>query len=53
MIRGLFLVFFFIHCLAAMAQPTRWQQHVKYTMDVNTDVTTNRFTGKQKTGIYQ
>ncbi|MBC7851254.1 MAG: M1 family metallopeptidase [Chitinophagaceae bacterium] len=29
------------------AQPDRWQQRVKYTMDVNVDVTTNRFTGKQ------
>ncbi|HVU57996.1 MAG TPA: hypothetical protein VHD83_23205, partial [Puia sp.] len=25
----------------------RWQQHVKYTMDVDMDVTTNRMTGKQ------
>lgn len=30
------------------AQPERWQQHVKYTMDVNMDVSTNRFTGRQK-----
>jgi len=29
------------------AQPDRWQQHVKYDMDINMDVTTNRFTGKQ------
>jgi hypothetical protein len=33
---------------AAMAQPDRWQQRVKYTMDINMDVNTNRFTGKQK-----
>jgi len=33
---------------AAQAQPDRWQQHVKYTMDVNMDVNTNRFTGRQK-----
>jgi hypothetical protein len=32
----------------ALAQPDRWQQRVKYTMDINMDVTTNRFTGKQK-----
>jgi hypothetical protein len=32
----------------AFAQPDRWQQRVKYTMDINLDVTTNRFTGKQK-----
>ncbi len=29
------------------AQPDRWQQRVKYTMDVNMDVKTNRFTGNQ------
>ena len=31
----------------AVAQPDRWQQRVKYTMDVNIDVNTNRLTGKQ------
>src|SRR5439155_24952812 len=30
------------------AQPDRWQQRVKYTMDVAMNVTTNRFTGKQR-----
>jgi hypothetical protein len=30
------------------AQSDRWQQRVKYTMDINMDVTTNRFSGKQK-----
>ncbi|WP_431214395.1 hypothetical protein ACQ86N_06060 [Puia sp. P3] len=29
------------------AQPDRWQQRVKYTMDVKMDVQTNRFTGDQ------
>jgi hypothetical protein len=33
---------------ATMAQPDRWQQRVKYVMDINMDVNTNRFTGKQK-----
>ena len=33
--------------LSLFAQPDRWQQRVKYTMDVNMDVTSNRFTGKQ------
>ncbi|HLA57682.1 MAG TPA: hypothetical protein VK622_02920, partial [Puia sp.] len=33
---------------AAQAQPDRWQQRVKYSMDINVDVSTNRFTGKQK-----
>src|SRR6201985_4029996 len=36
-----------LHHLSLFAQPDRWQQRVKYTMDVNMDVTTNRFTGKQ------
>jgi len=31
----------------AMSQPSRWQQRVKYSMDVDMNVTTNRFTGKQ------
>ena len=30
------------------AQPDRWQQRVKYTMNVDMNVQTNRFTGKQK-----
>jgi hypothetical protein len=30
----------------------RWQQRVKYTMHVNMDVTTNRFTGKQELEYY-
>ena len=34
--------------VAVLAQPDRWQQRVKYTMDINMDVNTNRFTGKQK-----
>ena len=33
---------------SVFAQPDRWQQRVKYSMDINMDVTTNRFTGKQK-----
>ncbi len=34
--------------LALQAQPDRWQQKVKYTMDVDMNVQTNRFTGKQR-----
>ncbi|MBI1781432.1 MAG: M1 family metallopeptidase [Sphingobacteriales bacterium] len=30
------------------SQTKRWQQRVKYSIDVNMDVTTNRFTGKEK-----
>ncbi|HLX67789.1 MAG TPA: M1 family metallopeptidase, partial [Puia sp.] len=33
--------------LQAAAQPDRWQQKVKYTMNVVMDVQTNRFTGTQ------
>ncbi|MFM2358703.1 MAG: hypothetical protein RLY16_696 [Bacteroidota bacterium] len=41
----------FILCISAnvvMAQNNRWQQRVKYTMNIDMDVATNRFTGKQK-----
>jgi hypothetical protein len=34
--------------LNCTAQPDRWQQRVKYKMDIKMDVTTNRFTGKQQ-----
>ena len=30
------------------SQPDRWQQRVKYVMNVDVDVNTNRFTGKQQ-----
>ncbi len=32
----------------SFAQSDRWQQKVKYTMDIDMNVQTNRFTGKQK-----
>lgn len=35
-------------CFSATAQTTRWQQSVKYSMQIDMDVQTNRFTGKQK-----
>ena len=34
--------------LVSFAQPDRWQQKVKYTMNIDMDVTKNQFTGKQK-----
>src|SRR3982750_2259803 len=34
--------------IAAAAQPDRWQQRVKYTMNIDMNVETNRFTGTQK-----
>lgn len=43
-----FLLGVIVCCYAATsAQPDRWQQRVKYTMDINMDVNTNRFTGSQ------
>lgn len=40
-----FLLFVFIPI--SHAQPNRWQQHIKYAMDVNLDVTKNKLNGKQ------
>ncbi|HEU4469869.1 MAG TPA: M1 family metallopeptidase, partial [Flavisolibacter sp.] len=44
----LLLSFLFAVALGASAQPDRWQQRAKYTMTIDMDVNTNRFTGKQK-----
>jgi Peptidase family M1 domain len=33
--------------IVGFAQPDRWQQRVKYFMDIDMNVTSNRFTGKQ------
>lgn len=35
-------------CISVSAQPDRWQQRVKYVMDIDMNVQTNQFTGKQK-----
>src|SRR6185312_4128083 len=45
--RSILLGVIICYCVAVSAQPDRWQQRVKYTMDVNMDVNTNRFTGSQ------
>ncbi len=43
------LTLFAMHCsLFGIAQPDRWQQRVKYTMNVDMDINTNRLTGTQK-----
>ena len=34
--------------LAVLGQPDRWQQRVKYVMNIDVNTQTNRFTGKQK-----
>jgi hypothetical protein len=46
----LFILFFLFTATSniSMAQAERWQQKVKYTMQINVDTSTNRFTGKQK-----
>lgn len=46
--RFLFLILSSLFFISANAQPDRWQQRVKYTMNIDMDVNTNRFTGKQK-----
>ena len=48
MLKNSCLLFLVITSLAAQAQPDRWQQRVRYFMDIDMNVTTNRFTGKQK-----
>ncbi len=44
----LWLFFFVLSSLLVFSQPDRWQQRVKYLMDVKMDVSTNQFKGKQK-----
>jgi hypothetical protein len=48
--RKYFLVFvsFFMIVMVAHAQTDRWQQKIKYLIDVNMNVQTNRFTGIEK-----
>jgi hypothetical protein len=43
----LFLITNFLF-LASVAQSSRWQQRVKYKMNIDMDVNTNQFKGKQK-----
>lgn len=45
---SLIIIFFILFAISTKAQPNRWQQRVKYTMDIDVDAVTNRFTGKQK-----
>jgi len=46
--RLIFLLFAASGLSALQAQPDRWQQRVKYDMDVDMNVNTNRLTGRQK-----
>ena len=43
-----FILLFSLIVSFCHAQPDRWQQKVKYVMDIDMNVQTNRFTGKQK-----
>src|SRR5258708_6444178 len=45
---SLFVILIFSFSAFILAQPDRWQQHVKYNMNLDVDVNTNRFTGIQK-----
>jgi hypothetical protein len=44
----LFFLLSIIYPLSSICQSNRWQQKVKYNMDIDVDAVTNRFTGKQK-----
>jgi Peptidase family M1 domain len=44
-------IYCFLVCLVpaiAFTQPDRWQQRVKYNMNIDMDINTNQFKGKQK-----
>lgn len=43
-----FLVIGMITVVISFSQPGRWQQRVKYVMDIDMNVETNQFAGKQK-----
>ena len=45
--KNCYYVLFFFLPLAGFSQPDRWQQRIKYVMDVNLNVTTNIITGIQ------
>jgi hypothetical protein len=48
MTKKLFFLLLVSLSLNAFAQPDRWQQRVKYTMNIDMDVQTNQYKGKQK-----
>src|SRR5689334_12711772 len=45
--RTFFLTIYSAWLLVSYSQPDRWQQRIKYVMDVSLDVNTNKITGKQ------
>src|SRR5215831_17329462 len=46
--KQLIVVVFLSIAYLANAQPDRWQQHIKYEINVNMDVAANKFTGTEK-----
>jgi len=46
--KNIFFGLFLLSAMTAIAQPERWQQAVKYTINVEVDTLTNRFAGKEK-----
>ncbi len=48
MTKYIILILFAFSVSNTNAQPSRWQQRVKYTMNIDMDVETNRYKGKQK-----
>ena len=46
--KSVLLFFATLLCTISFAQADRWQQAVKYNMNIDMDVNTNRLTGKQK-----
>ncbi|HYO23078.1 MAG TPA: M1 family metallopeptidase [Flavisolibacter sp.] len=46
--KAIFFSLFLFSSQALFAQPDRWQQKVKYTMNIDMDVQTNQYKGKQK-----
>ncbi len=46
--KNIFFGLFLLSAINAIAQPERWQQAVKYTINVEVDTLTNRFAGKEK-----
>ena len=47
------IFFLLITVTNSFAQPERWQQHIKYNIDVKMDAINNKFNGIEKTGIQQ
>src|SRR3954467_3046993 len=46
--KSIFLSFLVLFSITVFAQPDRWQQKVKYTMNIDMNVQTNQYKGKQK-----